>query len=82
MANALKDLKIDPEKLRSARGARKLTEVAESIGITKQRLWNYESGLYSPPANVIAQLCFLYQVKIEEITTISENLLKKEYSAA
>ena len=82
MVDEIKDLKIDPEKLRNARGTRKLTEVAESIGISKQRLWNYESGLYSPPADVIAQLCLLYHIKVEEITTASDILLKKLYSAA
>ncbi len=77
----LKDIAIDPVKLREARGERKLTKVAATIGISKQRLWNYENGLYDPPSDVIARLSLLYKIPIERLTTASEKFLKKLYTA-
>lgn len=78
----LQAIKIDHQKLKAARGDRGLTEVARTIGISKQQLWNYENGLYEPPSATVAKLCLLYQVPIETLLNVSEVFLKKMYTAA
>lgn len=78
----LSQIKIDPQKLKAARGDRGLTEVARIVGISKQQLWNYENGLSELPAATIAKLCLLYRVPIEQLTNATKNFLGKEYIAA
>jgi len=78
----LQGIKIDPEKLKAARGERGLTAVASIIGISKQQLWNYENGLYEPSSSTLAKLCLLYQVSIESLVNIDRKNLKKMYIAA
>jgi len=58
---------IDQAKLAVLRGDRKQKEVAESVGITPQRLWNYESGSYRIPADVFVRLCLFYNVQVQEL---------------
>lgn len=78
----LKSIRIDPAKLRHARGNRGLTESAVAVGLTKQQLWNYENGQGEAPSSAIAKLCLLYQVPIETLTTASADFLKEMYIAA
>lgn len=78
----LQEIKIDPEKLKAARGERGLTAVASAIGISKQQLWNYENGLSEPSSSTIAKLCLLYQVSIESLLSTGKKSLKKKYIAA
>lgn len=61
----LKNIEFDTQKLREARGDRALTDVAQTIGVTKQMLWNYENGYGDPSSAVVARLCLLYQKPIE-----------------
>jgi transcriptional regulator with XRE-family HTH domain len=78
----LKNIKIDPVKLRAARGDRKLSEVARIVSASKQILWNYENGHNQMSAAPLAKLCILYQTSIEDLTTADENFLQIEYSVA
>ncbi len=78
----LKDIKIDPEKLRQARGDRGLSESARAIGVTRQQLWNYENDCGEPPSSAIARLCLLYGVSIESLVNADKKTLKKMYIAA
>lgn len=78
----LEQIKIDPLKLRAARGDRKLTEVAQNVGISKQSLWNYENGHNEMPAVTVAKLCILYQIPIESLTTVDEDFSQNMYSRA
>jgi len=78
----LSQIKIDPKKLKAARGDRGLTEVARIVGISKQQLWNYENGLSELPGTTIAKLCLLYQVPIEQLTNAAKNFLENEYIVA
>jgi transcriptional regulator with XRE-family HTH domain len=77
----LEHIKIDPLKLRAARGDRKLIDVARAIGVSKRSLWNYENGHNEMPAATAAKLCILYKISIETLTTADEVFLKTEYSA-
>lgn len=76
----LGQIKIDPLKVRAARGDRKLIDVARAIGISKQSLWSYENGHNEMPAATVAKLCILYKIPIEKLTTTDEVFLHKEYS--
>lgn len=78
----LKDLKIDPERLRAARGERTQTEVAEKIGVTRQHIWNWESGTANPPSPALAQLCLLYGVSVESLTNAQDIFLQNLPNAA
>lgn len=78
----LQEIQIDYQKLRDARGERGLTEVARTIGISKQQLWNYENAFSEPSPATLAKLCLLYQIQIETLTNATEKLLKKLYTAA
>lgn len=77
----LTNIKVDPAKLIAARGERQQVEVAKAIGISKQRLWNYEAGLYSVPGEVLARLCLLYKVSVEQIVTKAQRNRNKSTSA-
>lgn len=65
---SVKELEIDAARLKKARGQRKMQEVAETIGITRQYLWKLETGLSAPSGKILAQLCWLYDKKIEDFT--------------
>jgi len=76
------NIKIDPEKLRQARGERGLSESARAIGVTRQQLWNYENDCGEPPSSVIAKLCLLYGVSIQSLVNVDQKTLQKMYIAA
>jgi predicted transcriptional regulator len=78
----LEHIKIDPLKLRAARGDRKLIDAARAVGISGQRLWNYENGHSEMPATIAAKLRILYRASIEKLTTADELVFAKMYSAA
>jgi hypothetical protein len=78
----LEHIKIDPLKLRAARGDRKLIDAARAVGISSQRLWNYENGHSEMPAAIAAKLCILCQTSIEKLTTADELFFAKMYSTA
>jgi len=58
---------IDQTKLAELRGDRKQKEVAESIGISPQKLWNYESGSNRIPAETLVRLCLFYQASFQDL---------------
>lgn len=71
----LMTLKIDPEKVRAARGGRSPTEVARAVGVSYTQLWNIESGKSRPSAEVLIRLCSLYGVELSTLTTAAEKIL-------
>jgi transcriptional regulator with XRE-family HTH domain len=58
---------INFARLRTARGNRSLREVALFLGITKQQLWNIETGKRKPSLGVLVKLCAFYDLPIEKI---------------
>lgn len=64
-------INVDPAKLRKAREAAGFTQEAagESVGVVKQTISNIECGVMLPSANILARLCALYGVDIQDITT-------------
>lgn len=61
-------LKINSAKLKEARGERSAKAVAKALGISRQHLWRIEEGEQTPGADVLARLCWLYDLKISDIT--------------
>lgn len=57
---------INLEKLIEARGDRSRSSVAKALGITRQQIWNYETGSSEPPVSVLCALAELYGVQISE----------------
>ena len=55
------------EKLRALRGEKTLKEVAESVGISTQALWMYESGERVPRDQVKMAIAKYYNRSIEYI---------------
>ena len=66
---SVKELEIDGARLRKARGERKASDVAETIGISRQHLWLLETGQRTPSGKILAQLCWLYDKRVEDFTT-------------
>jgi transcriptional regulator with XRE-family HTH domain len=52
------------KKLKELRNEKKLTckEVAEAIGLTKNAITNYESGIREPSLPILKSLCDFYDV--------------------
>jgi transcriptional regulator with XRE-family HTH domain len=77
----LQEVNVDPSKLKSARGKRRLTQCAKAIGVTRQQLWNYENAQCEMSSSTFAKLCILYRVSLEAVLNVDEDFLKKMYSA-
>jgi transcriptional regulator with XRE-family HTH domain len=64
-------IKIDPDKLVTARGEwRRQADVARKladIGLTRQKLWNYENGIHDVPESTLKALCALYGVSVKSV---------------
>jgi DNA-binding XRE family transcriptional regulator len=58
---------INSTKLRDARGSRSVTAVAEAIGISRQHLWQIETGKRKPGSVILAKLCWLYDLDISDV---------------
>lgn len=63
----LSKIKIDANKLKQARGSRKIKDVAALVGITPQMLCNYEAGTHDPSSSVMLRLCLLYGIAITSL---------------
>ena len=61
--------RIDPDKLREARGNRTATSVVAAVRISRQHLWQSETGKRAPGSEVLAKLCWLYDIDISALTT-------------
>ena len=64
-----KDLTLDFKQLRVLRQSLGITQVeaARRVGITRQRLWNYEEGIFPPSAEVLARLLRLYDADLSAL---------------
>lgn len=60
---------INFDKLRSARGNRTAASVAEAIGISRQHLWQIETGRRKPGSEILASLCWLYGIDLSAIAS-------------
>lgn len=60
-------MKTFHEKLKELRIERGLTQkqVAESIGLTKNALGNYETGIREPSLDLLRKLCDLFDVSAD-----------------
>lgn len=63
------------ERLKQLRAEKGLTQqqVANSIGITKSALANYEVGLREPSIEVIKAICRFYEVTSDYLIGLSDN---------
>lgn len=64
------NIRVDPARLKEARGDRSPSAVAREVGVTRQQIWNYENGHSAPSGDIVARLCRLYGVDIEQLTTV------------
>jgi transcriptional regulator with XRE-family HTH domain len=71
---SLVNIYLDYEKLKKARGLRRVKDVAAMVGITPNMLCNYEAGSHKPPADTLLRLCFLYGIRIEDLMKEQKNL--------
>jgi transcriptional regulator with XRE-family HTH domain len=57
------------ERLRAARGRRRLpiTEVAKSLGVTRQTVHRWETGAFEPSVEMLARLSELYDVSTDHL---------------
>lgn len=63
----LTDIQIDPARLRTARGSRRAAAVARMIGTTRSCICNWEHGTNQPPSYLLARLCILYGVTVQDL---------------
>lgn len=54
------------KRLREARGY-SLRDVAVTMGVSRQNIWNYEKGLCEPSAPILARLCKVYGCEISDV---------------
>jgi len=71
----LNKIRLDPSKLKQARGHRKVKEVAALVGVTPQMLCNYEAGTHDPSSSVVLRLCLLYGLEITALRAERQILL-------
>jgi hypothetical protein len=68
---------VDTQKLIEARGRwRRAVDVARelsgSVGLTRQKLWNYENGVHDVPERTLSALCALYGVEMRDLVVSPE----------
>ncbi len=73
----LRNLQFDYKKLKAMRGEIPATEVAAAVGVSKQRLYNYENGIRDPSAAILLRLCVYYDARIQELANVSEDSLER-----
>ena len=61
------DVEISPHKLRRARGKRTVVDVSKGTGISRQTLYNIESGRTKPAADILVRLCLFYNVQLTDL---------------
>lgn len=61
------DTVIDHKKIKQARGERSVQDVLDALGITRQTLWQIETGRAAPTGDTLARLCILYRVAVEDV---------------
>ena len=49
-------------------------ELADAIGITNGRLYNYEKGKTEPPAGILLDIAYVFNITVEELITGKSNL--------
>jgi transcriptional regulator with XRE-family HTH domain len=66
----LTEVALNHQRLRELREGKRLTlqDVAVKVGVKRGTIHNYEKGNASPSADILARLCILYGVSIQEIT--------------
>lgn len=64
----LRKLRLDPVKLREARGDLPRKRVSEEVGVTSAQLCMIETGRSRPSAELLARLCVLYGVNVTDLT--------------
>jgi DNA-binding XRE family transcriptional regulator len=55
------------QRLRELRGRRTLEEVANALGIARQSLWAYETGLRSPRDPLKVKIARYYRKTVQQI---------------
>jgi DNA-binding XRE family transcriptional regulator len=61
------DTVIDYKRIRQARGERTVQSVTEALNITRQTLWQIETGRAAPTGDTLAKLCIFYKVRVEDV---------------
>lgn len=64
----VQELKFDASRIAAARGGRSLQEIAEQVGISRQALWQIETGRNMPSADVLVRLCSVLDLEIRDLT--------------
>jgi DNA-binding XRE family transcriptional regulator len=68
----LTDFRIDPEKLKTARGVISQTQAANACGVTRGQIHAIESGRSQPSAKLLARLCILYDKDVRDLLVESD----------
>lgn len=68
-----RDIRIDGRKLREARGKRSLAQVQQDIGVSRQLLSLYELERVTPPGDILAELCILYDLDVRQLVKPNQN---------
>ena len=66
-------IRLDAGKIKTARGARGVMETAKELGISRQHLWQVESGRMVPSGDILARLCIYYRVPVEDLICAGKN---------
>lgn len=63
------------EKLKELRNEKNLTckAVADKVGLTKNAITNYESGIREPSLSVLKSLCELFEVSADYLIGLTDS---------
>ena len=61
---------IDPKLIREAREEKRIaqSDAARMLGISRQRLYAYETGNDKLPGDILARICLLYGKSVANLT--------------
>lgn len=65
----LKQVVVDPLKLRRLRGSVSRAHIGRQIGVGASQVANYENGERTPPGDKLLRLMILYNAKPEDLIT-------------
>lgn len=68
MLELLDKLEFDGLRLKEARGEKSMSQIAETVGISRQALMQIEQGKTKPSADTLVKLCATLNIPISELT--------------
>ncbi len=70
MTSVIEQIEFDGAKIRELRGSRSQSDVAKSVGISRQALNQIEQGETKPSADTLLRLCSVLKIELSDLCKI------------